>query len=105
MKLGGGIILLRGASAPFEVGIRGACVVDTAQSVIIAKRGQISDVMKCGSGYSRITKFTISKRLAHMVAPWMRTGVWKLGLLTVLVIERVKVARLHDSELWSERFA
>ena len=70
-----------------------------AQSVIIAKWGQISDVMKCGSGYSRITKFTISKRLAHMVAPWMRTGVWKLGLLTVLVIERVKVAWLPDSDL------
>ena len=35
-----------------------------------------------------------------MVAPWLRTGVWKLGLLTVLVKERIKVARLHDSELW-----
>ena len=29
-----------------------------------------------------------------MVAPWLRTGVWKLGLLTVLVKERVKVVRL-----------
>ena len=37
--------------------------------------------------------------------PWLRTGAWKLGLLTVLVIERVKAARLPDSELWSERFA
>ena len=75
------------------------------QSCIIAKWGQISDVMKCGSGYSWITKFIISETLAHMVAPGLRTGVWKLGLLTVLVIERVKVARLPDSELWSERFA
>ena len=40
-----------------------------------------------------------------MVAPWLRTGAWKLGLLTVLVIERVQVARLTDSELWPERFA
>ena len=40
-----------------------------------------------------------------MVAPKLRAGVWKLGEMTVLLIERVKVARLYDSELWSERFA
>ena len=56
-------------------------------------------------GCSTNSKFTISETLAHMVVPGLRTGVWKLGLLTVLVIERVKVARLPDSELWSERFA
>ena len=56
-------------------------------------------------GCSTDSKFTISETLAHMVAPGLRTGVWKLGLLTVLVIERVKVARLPDSQLWPERFA
>ena len=61
--------------------------------------------IKCCWGCSTDSKFTISETLAHMVAPGLRTGVWKLGLLTVLVIERVKVARLHDSELWPERFA
>ena len=61
--------------------------------------------IKCGWGCSTEFKFTISETLDHMVAPGVRTGVWKLGLLTVLVIERVKVARLHDSELWPERFA
>ena len=40
-----------------------------------------------------------------MVAPKLRAGVWKLGQMTVLVIERVKVARLPDSDLWPERFA
>ena len=61
--------------------------------------------IKCGWGCSTDSKFTISETLDHMVAPWLRTGVWKLGLLTVLVIERVKVARLPDSELWPEMFA
>ena len=61
--------------------------------------------IKCGWGCSTEFKFTISETLYHMVAPGVRTGVWKLGLLTVLVIERVKVARLPDSELWPERFA
>ena len=40
-----------------------------------------------------------------MVAPGQRTGVWKLGLLRVLVIERVKVARLRDSQLQPRSFA
>ena len=56
-------------------------------------------------GCSTDSKITISETLAHMVVPGLRTGVWKLDLLTVLVIERVKVARLPDSELWQERFA
>ena len=61
--------------------------------------------IKCCWGCSTDSKFTISETLAHMVAPWLRTGGWKLGLLTVLLIERVKVARLHDSELLPRSFA
>ena len=56
-------------------------------------------------GCSTDSKFTISETLAHMVAPKLRAGVWKLGEMTVLVIERVKVARLPDSDLWPERIA
>ena len=49
------------------------------------------------SGYSRITKFIISERLDHMVAPWLRTGVWKLGFLTVLVGCLTQISGLRGS--------
>ena len=58
------------------------------------ERSKIFEIMIWQSGYSRISKFIISEILAHMVGPWQRSGIWKLGLLTVLVKERVKVVRL-----------
>ena len=84
-----------------------------AQSCRIVKWGRFQMSWNVGQGAcSGITKFIISETLAYLMALWLRNCVWKLGLLTVKVIQRVKLwnwsfdsAQACASSFWISRVA